>query len=68
MFDYRSKDGDWGNSKDAIERSVEFLTSRKVTVKAKSEGKTDERYYKEEASTWLRHLTAVRLSGGKEGG
>lgn len=39
MFDYRSKDGDWGNSKDAIERSVEFLTSRKVTVKAKSEEK-----------------------------
>ena len=27
MFDYRSKGQDWGNSKDAIERSVEFLTS-----------------------------------------
>ena len=30
MFDYRSKGQDWGNSKDAIERSVEFLTSRRI--------------------------------------
>ena len=29
MFDYRNKDGDWGNSKDAIERAIWFLTSRK---------------------------------------
>lgn len=26
MFDYRNRGGDWGNSKDAIERSIEFLT------------------------------------------
>ena len=31
MFDYRSKGQDWGNSKDAIERSIEFLTSERVT-------------------------------------
>ena len=30
MFDYRSKGQDWGNSKDAIERSIEFLTSERV--------------------------------------
>lgn len=30
MFDYRNGDADWGNSKDSIERSIEFLTSRKV--------------------------------------
>ena len=31
MYDYRSsgKDADWGNSRDSIERAVEFLTSRK---------------------------------------
>lgn len=30
MYDYRNtgKDADWGNSKDSIERSIEFLTSR----------------------------------------
>lgn len=28
MFDYRNQGGDWGNSKDAIERSAEFLTSK----------------------------------------
>ncbi|MEG1886759.1 MAG: DUF6062 family protein [Oscillospiraceae bacterium] len=28
MFDYRSEGNDWGNSRDAIERSIEFLTSR----------------------------------------
>ena len=32
MFDYRSKGQSWGNSKDAIERSVEFLTSERVDV------------------------------------
>ena len=32
MFDYRSKGQSWGNSKDAIERSVEFLTSEKLDV------------------------------------
>ena len=25
-FDYRNKDADWGNSKDAIPRSIEKLT------------------------------------------
>lgn len=32
MFDYRSsgEDADWGNSKDAIERAVQFLTSREL--------------------------------------
>ena len=31
MFDYRNngENADWGNSRDAVERSVEFLTSRK---------------------------------------
>ena len=31
MFDYRASGQGWGNSKDAIERSVEFLTSEKIT-------------------------------------
>lgn len=35
MFDYRNNGGDWGNSKDAIERSVLFLTSQKVEEKKK---------------------------------
>ncbi len=32
MYDYRNtgKDADWGNSKDSIERTVAFLTSRKL--------------------------------------
>lgn len=32
MFDYRNngENADWGNSRDAVERSVEFLTSRKT--------------------------------------
>ena len=29
MFDYRNKDGDWGNSKDSFERSMQYITSRK---------------------------------------
>lgn len=33
MFDYRNKDADWGNSKDSIERSIWFLTSREVKDK-----------------------------------
>lgn len=28
MFDYRNRGGDWGNSKDSIERSIEFLTGQ----------------------------------------
>jgi hypothetical protein len=31
MFDYRANGQDWGTSKDSIERSVEFLTSKKVS-------------------------------------
>ena len=27
MYDYRNRGGDWGNAKDAIERSVLFLTA-----------------------------------------
>lgn len=27
MYDYRNRGGDWGNSKDSIERSVDFLTT-----------------------------------------
>lgn len=30
MFDYRNAGGDWKNSKDSTERSVAFLTSKKV--------------------------------------
>lgn len=33
MFDYRNAGGDWKNSKDAVERSVYFLTSKKVDIK-----------------------------------
>ncbi len=28
MYDYRSNGKDWGNSKDSIERAIEFLTTR----------------------------------------
>ena len=28
MFDYRNKDGDWGNSRDSIERAIAYLTGR----------------------------------------
>jgi hypothetical protein len=30
MFDYRNEGADWGNSRDSIERSVEFLTGEKI--------------------------------------
>ena len=30
MYDYRNRGGDWGNSKDAVERSVEFLSGSKI--------------------------------------
>lgn len=33
MFDYRNKDGDWGNSRDAIERAIAYLTGRLYTGK-----------------------------------
>lgn len=39
MFDYRNAGGDWGNSKDAIERTIEYLTTRKLTTTTKTEGK-----------------------------
>lgn len=30
MYDYRRKGQDWGNSRDSIERSIEFLTSMRI--------------------------------------
>ena len=39
MFDYRNAGGDWGNSENAIERAIEYLTSRKLEVSTKTEGK-----------------------------
>ncbi len=33
MYDYRNAGGDWGNSRDSIERAVWFLTSDPVTGK-----------------------------------
>lgn len=36
MFDYRSAGGDWGNSRDAIERAMEWLTARPTVVKQNS--------------------------------
>ena len=30
MFDYRNEGADWGNSRDSIERAVEFLTGEKI--------------------------------------
>ncbi|WP_099205040.1 DUF6062 family protein [Scatolibacter rhodanostii] len=39
MFDYRSKGADWGNSKDAIERSIEYFTSRKPEIQQKADEK-----------------------------
>lgn len=32
MFDYRNAESDWGNSRDSIERSVEFLTGEKLVI------------------------------------
>lgn len=39
MFDYRNQGADWGTSVDAIERTIEYLTSRKPTIKPKAEEK-----------------------------
>lgn len=41
MFDYRNAGtgGDWGNSKDAIERSIGYITGREPTATTKTEGK-----------------------------
>lgn len=39
MFDYRNAGGDWGNSRDSIERAIEFLTARKLEITTQTEGK-----------------------------
>lgn len=39
MFDYRNAGGDWGNSKDAIERAILWLTSRQPEAKQKADEK-----------------------------
>ncbi len=39
MFDYRSAGGDWGNSKDAIERAIAWLTARKPDISQKADEK-----------------------------
>lgn len=39
MFDYRSQGADWGNSRDAIERSIAYLTSREPDSERKSDEK-----------------------------
>ena len=39
MFDYRNKNGDWGNSKTAIERTINYITSREPKNEQKSEEK-----------------------------
>ena len=39
MFDYRNAGGDWGNSRDAIERSIRYLTSREPEDRQKADEK-----------------------------
>src|SRR5699024_11414990 len=39
MFDYRNAGGDWGNSKDAIERAIRYLTSREPENRQKADEK-----------------------------
>lgn len=39
MFDYRNAGGDWGNSKDAAERAIQWLTARKPTAEEDSNAK-----------------------------
>ncbi len=39
MFDYRNAGGDWGNSRDAIERSIHWLTSREPQDRQKADEK-----------------------------
>ena len=39
MFDYRNAGGDWGNSKDAIERAIQYLTARVPEDRQKSDEK-----------------------------
>lgn len=39
MFDYRNAGGDWGNSKNAVERAIAFLTSREPHAEQKADEK-----------------------------
>lgn len=39
MFDYRNAGGDWGNSKDAIERAIQWLTAREPEARQKADEK-----------------------------
>ena len=39
MFDYRNAGGDWGNSKDAIERAIQYLTARVPEDRQKADEK-----------------------------
>lgn len=39
MFDYRNAGGDWGNSKDAIERAIFWLTAREPDAVQKADEK-----------------------------
>ena len=39
MHDYRNQGQDWGNSRDSIERAIQFLTSREPTAIAKASEK-----------------------------
>lgn len=41
MFDYRSANEEWGNSKDSIERSVEFLTGENISAEETVLGETE---------------------------
>lgn len=39
MFDYRNAGGDWGNSKNAIERAIRYLVSREPDARQKADEK-----------------------------
>lgn len=39
MFDYRNAGGDWGNSRDAIERAIHWLTAREPEARQKADEK-----------------------------
>lgn len=39
MFDYRNAGGDWGNSKDAIERAIRYLVAREPQARQKADEK-----------------------------
>ena len=42
MFDYRSANLSWGNSRDSIERSILFLTGEKIPIEQASSDETEE--------------------------